>query len=75
MTEIPITRPHLTGAEGAAVAEVIASGWISQGPRVREFEEAFAARVGAAGGRRHDQLHDGPGARAARGRAWDRETR
>lgn len=48
MTGIPITRPHLTGAEGAAVAEVIASGWVSQGPRVREFEQAFAARVGAA---------------------------
>jgi perosamine synthetase len=48
MTEIPITRPHLTGDEGAAVAEAIASGWISQGPRVRAFEEAFAARVGAA---------------------------
>lgn len=48
MTDIPITRPHLTGGEGAAVAEVIASGWVSQGPRVREFEQAFAARVGAA---------------------------
>jgi dTDP-4-amino-4,6-dideoxygalactose transaminase len=48
MTEIPITRPHLTGDEGKSVAETIASGWISQGPRVREFEEAFAARVGAA---------------------------
>jgi perosamine synthetase len=48
MIEIPITRPHLTGREGAAVAETIASGWVSQGPRVREFEEAFAARVGAA---------------------------
>jgi perosamine synthetase len=46
--EIPITRPHLTGAEGAAVAAAIASGWISQGPRVKEFEEAFAARMGAA---------------------------
>jgi perosamine synthetase len=46
--EIPITRPHLAGDEQAAVAEVIASGWISQGPRVRAFEEAFAARVGAA---------------------------
>jgi perosamine synthetase len=48
MSEIPITRPHLTGEEGAAVAEAIASGWVSQGPRVREFEEAFAARMGAA---------------------------
>jgi perosamine synthetase len=46
--EIPITRPYLAGDEQAAVAEVIASGWISQGPRVRAFEEAFAARVGAA---------------------------
>jgi dTDP-4-amino-4,6-dideoxygalactose transaminase len=48
MMEIPITRPHLTGSEGEAVAETIASGWMSQGPRVREFEQAFAARVGAA---------------------------
>ena len=48
MSEIPITRPHLSGAEGAAVAEVIASGWLSQGPRVAEFERQFAARVGAA---------------------------
>lgn len=48
MTEIPITRPHLTGEEGAAVAAAIASGWVSQGPRVREFEDEFAARMGAA---------------------------
>jgi perosamine synthetase len=46
--EIPITRPHLAGGEAEAVAEAIASGWISQGPRVRAFEEAFATRVGAA---------------------------
>jgi dTDP-4-amino-4,6-dideoxygalactose transaminase len=45
--EIPFARPFLAGNEGAAVAEVIASGWLSQGPRVRAFEEAFAARVGA----------------------------
>jgi perosamine synthetase len=46
--EIPFTRPYLRGDEGAAVAAVIASGWVSQGPRVREFEAAFAERVGAA---------------------------
>jgi perosamine synthetase len=45
--EVPFTRPYLRGDEGAAVAAVIASGWVSQGPRVREFEEAFAERVGA----------------------------
>jgi perosamine synthetase len=46
--EIPFSRPTFRGDEGAAVAEVIASRWVSQGPRVREFEAAFAARVGAA---------------------------
>jgi perosamine synthetase len=47
MTNIPITRPHLTGREGQAVADVIASGWVSQGPQVAAFETAFAERVGA----------------------------
>jgi dTDP-4-amino-4,6-dideoxygalactose transaminase len=48
VTAIPITKPYLTGSEGAAVAAVVASGWVSQGPKVREFEAAFAERVGAA---------------------------
>jgi len=34
--------------EIALVAQTIRSGWITQGPRVAEFEAAFAARVGAA---------------------------
>lgn len=46
--QIPIARPHLAGGEAEAVAEAIASGWISQGPRVQAFEQAFAERVGAA---------------------------
>ena len=46
--QVPFAKPHLTGREGALVADVIASGWVSQGPKVRAFEEAFAARVGAA---------------------------
>jgi len=33
--------------EEAAVAEVLRSGWLSQGPRVAEFERAFADYVGA----------------------------
>jgi perosamine synthetase len=45
--QVPFSRPYLRGDEGAAVAETIATGWVSQGPRVREFEAAFAARVGA----------------------------
>jgi len=48
MMQVPFARPYLTGDEGAAVAEVIASGWVSQGPKVRAFEQAFAQRVGAA---------------------------
>lgn len=48
MMQIPIARPYLAGGETEAVAQAIASRWISQGPRVAEFEQAFAARVGAA---------------------------
>jgi perosamine synthetase len=45
--EVPFARPRLRGDEGEAVSATIASGWVSQGPRVREFERAFAERVGA----------------------------
>jgi perosamine synthetase len=45
--QIPFTKPYLRGDEGAAVAATIATGWVSQGPKVREFEAAFAERVGA----------------------------
>ena len=45
--EVPFARPSLTGGDGAAVAEAVASGWVSQGPRVAAFEAAFAERVGA----------------------------
>jgi dTDP-4-amino-4,6-dideoxygalactose transaminase len=43
---IPVMRPWLGEEEAEAAAEAVASGWIAQGPRVREFEEAFAAAVG-----------------------------
>jgi perosamine synthetase len=45
--QVPFAKPHLTGTEGDVVAEVIASGWVSQGPKVAAFEAAFAERVGA----------------------------
>jgi perosamine synthetase len=45
---IPIAKPEMGEEEIALVAETIRSGWITQGPRVAEFEAAFAARVGAA---------------------------
>jgi len=43
---IPVMRPWLGEEEAAAAAATVASGWIAQGPRVAEFEEAFAAAVG-----------------------------
>jgi dTDP-4-amino-4,6-dideoxygalactose transaminase len=43
---IPVMRPWLGSEEAEAAAEAVASGWIAQGPRVREFEEAFAAAAG-----------------------------
>lgn len=49
-TAIPVMRPWLGEEEQAAVAATIASGWVAQGPRVAEFEQAFASRVGAAHG-------------------------
>ncbi len=44
---VQFARPYLTGDEGQAVAEVIATGWVSQGPKVQAFEAAFAELVGA----------------------------
>ncbi len=44
---IPVTRPYFSDAEAAAVARVLESGWVSQGPKVAEFEVAFARYVGA----------------------------
>ena len=44
---IPVIRPWLGEEEAAAAAAAVASGWIAQGPRVAQFEEAFAAVIGA----------------------------
>ena len=45
---VPLARPDMGEAELAAISEVIASGWLTTGPRVKAFETAFAQRVGAA---------------------------
>ena len=45
---IPVQRPLTGPEESAAAAEVLASGWLTQGPRVAEFEEAVAEYVGVA---------------------------
>lgn len=46
MTAIPVMRPWLGDEEAAAAAAAVASGWVAQGPRVAEFEQAFAAALG-----------------------------
>jgi dTDP-4-amino-4,6-dideoxygalactose transaminase len=43
---IPVMRPWLGEEEAAAAAAAVASGWVAQGPRVAEFEAAFAEAVG-----------------------------
>ena len=44
---IPITKPALTEEEARAPFESIKSGWVTQGPKVAEFEKAVATYVGA----------------------------
>jgi dTDP-4-amino-4,6-dideoxygalactose transaminase len=44
---IPIAKPYLTKKEAKAAYDTILTGWITQGPRVAEFEEKFAAYTGA----------------------------
>src|SRR3989338_2593763 len=45
--KIPITKPYIGEEEKRAIAQVIDSGWVSQGERVAEFEDKFAAYSGS----------------------------
>jgi len=44
---IPIARTSLTEAEIKSVLEPLRSGWLVQGPKVREFEEKWSTFTGA----------------------------
>lgn len=44
---VPFFRPELTDDEIAEVVATLRSGWLTTGPRVKRFEESFAAAVGA----------------------------
>jgi len=43
---IPHNAPTLGRAETAAAADVISSGWVAQGPKVKAFEERIAQTLG-----------------------------
>jgi dTDP-4-amino-4,6-dideoxygalactose transaminase len=47
MSRINVAKPWFGPEEVAAVAAAIESGWVAQGPRVAEFENKFAAMIGA----------------------------
>jgi perosamine synthetase len=47
-TLLPYGRQSVDEADIQAVVDVLRSDWLTTGPKVDEFEEAFAARVGAA---------------------------
>jgi len=45
---VPFAPPDIGAPEIAEVVATLESGWLSTGPRVRRFEEAFAEYIGAA---------------------------
>jgi UDP-4-amino-4,6-dideoxy-N-acetyl-beta-L-altrosamine transaminase len=47
MKKLPYGRQHITDEDIQAVVEVLKSDFLTQGPNVKMFEDAFAAYVGA----------------------------
>ncbi len=43
---IAIAKPYLTADEAQSAYDTILTGWVTQGPRVQEFEEKFANYTG-----------------------------
>lgn len=46
-TNVPFFRPSITESEIREVVDTLRSGWLTTGPKVKQFETAFAAAVGA----------------------------
>ena len=47
MNPIPYGRQHITDEDIQAVVETLKSDFLTQGPKIKEFEEAFASYVGS----------------------------
>jgi len=45
-THLPFAQPDITQAEIDEVLQVLRSGWLTTGPKAKQFEQAFAQRVG-----------------------------
>jgi dTDP-4-amino-4,6-dideoxygalactose transaminase len=45
--KIPLAKPYLDESEAMSAYQTVLSGWVTQGPRVVEFEEKFASYVGS----------------------------
>ena len=46
MKKIPYGRQTITNEDIKAVVEVLKSDWLTQGPKIKEFEDAFAKYIG-----------------------------
>jgi perosamine synthetase len=44
---LPIAKPYFAEDDAKAAYDTVLSGWVTQGPKVQEFEEKFAAYVGS----------------------------
>lgn len=44
---IPVAKPYLTKKDAQSAYKTVLSGWVTQGPRVAEFEKKFAEYTGA----------------------------
>src|SRR5574343_149600 len=47
MNRIPYGKQNITQEDLDAVIEVLKSDWLTQGPNIKQFEDAFAEYVGA----------------------------
>lgn len=45
--KIPFHRPFIGDEEIAAVVDTLKSGWLTTGPKVKKFEQAFSEYTGA----------------------------
>jgi dTDP-4-amino-4,6-dideoxygalactose transaminase len=44
--KIPLLRPYFDSEELEEIQKVLDSGWVSQGPKVKEFEDKVAEYLG-----------------------------